>query len=103
MPRLEDETMLEADGKMVDQTVRKRRGPLAASSSGISSMGLGMRPLAQEEAQGMMATDILVPLVSELQEKMSQVRSRQQDAVNSGLSVASEIRKAMSQKREIQV
>ena len=60
--RIEDETMSDHGEEALVQAGKKRRGSLATSSSGISSMGLGMRTMVREEVQGMMAKNLLAPI-----------------------------------------
>ena len=66
--RIEDDPMGNIEEEATIQAGGKRRGSLATSSSGISSMGMGVRTSAQEEVQGMVAAQVLAPIVSELQE-----------------------------------
>ena len=102
--KLEMEALVgDLDEPMDDQSLalpeRKRRA--SAASSSIAS-SIGVRTIIHEEVQALLSTNVLGPLVQELQQQMQDVRLQQQETINSGRQVVSEIQKAMVQQQTMQ-
>ena len=81
------------EGQVVPITERKRRSS-EASSSVVSS--IVVRTIIHEEVNALFATNLLSPIVQELQEQMQLVREQQKETVEAGRGVVQEIQKLRS-------
>ena len=91
----------EMEEGLVEITGKKRKGSMETTSSGQSVEGV--RLMVHDEVQSMFSANILGPVVKELQDQMNQVRGQQQETIEAGKSIVSEIQKSMISQREVQL